>query len=147
MVKIAGGFGIIADLYPSIKVLQFISGAKLEKLHQVSDQILEHILDEHKERKKTKIGLGEDVQQEDLVEVFLRLQQDGDHEFSLTDSNIKAVIWDIFSAGSETSSATVEWIMAELLKNPRVMKKAQVEVRQVFDDREILWLMKLTFMN
>ncbi|TXG54659.1 hypothetical protein EZV62_019915 [Acer yangbiense] len=136
MVKIAGGFGVIADLYPSIKVLQFISGAKLEKLHQVSDQILEHILDEHKERKKTKIGLGEEVQQEDLVDVFLRLQQDGDHEFSLTDSNIKAVIWDIFSAGSETSSATVGWIMAELLKNPRVMKKAQAEVRQVFDGRE-----------
>ncbi|KAK1566506.1 hypothetical protein Q3G72_000883 [Acer saccharum] len=41
------------------------------------------------------------------------------------------------SAGSETSSATVEWIMAELLKNPGVMKKAQAEVRQVFDGREI----------
>ncbi|KAL5802297.1 hypothetical protein ACOSQ4_030602 [Xanthoceras sorbifolium] len=93
MVKIAGGFGI-ADLYPSIKVLQLICGAKpkLEKVHQVSGQILENIIHEHKKRTKTtKTGLGE--AQEDIVDVFLRLQQDGDHGFSLTDSNIKAVIW------------------------------------------------------
>ncbi|KAL5737452.1 hypothetical protein ACOSP7_030213 [Xanthoceras sorbifolium] len=65
---------------------------KLEKLHQESDQILGNIIHEHKKRTKTtKTGLGE--AQEDLVDVFLRLQQDGDHGFSLTDSNIKAVIW------------------------------------------------------
>ncbi|KAL5737449.1 hypothetical protein ACOSP7_030210 [Xanthoceras sorbifolium] len=91
MVKIAGGFGI-ADLYPSIKVLQLICGArpKLEKLHQESVQILENIIHEHKKRTETtKTGLGE--AQEDLVDVFLRLQQDANY---LTDSNIKAVIWD-----------------------------------------------------
>ena len=37
----------------------------------------------------------------------------------------------MFTAGSETSSMTVEWAMAELMKHPRVLKKAQKEVRQV----------------
>ena len=34
-------------------------------------------------------------------------------------------------AGTETSSTVLEWLMAELIKNPRVMKRAQEEVRRV----------------
>ncbi|PQP92741.1 premnaspirodiene oxygenase [Prunus yedoensis var. nudiflora] len=39
------------------------------------------------------------------------------------------------SAGSETSATTIEWAMSELLKNPRVMEKAQLEVRQVCEGK------------
>lgn len=42
------------------------------------------------------------------------------------------VLQDIFVAGSDTSSAVIEWVMVEMLRNPRVMIKAQTEVRQVF---------------
>lgn len=40
---------------------------------------------------------------------------------------------DIFSAGSDTSSTIMIWVMSELVKNPRVMEKVQIEVRRVFD--------------
>ncbi|KAJ6724355.1 CYTOCHROME P450 71D10 [Salix viminalis] len=40
----------------------------------------------------------------------------------------------MFSGGGDTSSTALEWAMSELIKNPRVMEKAQKEVRQVFDD-------------
>lgn len=36
---------------------------------------------------------------------------------------------DMFIAGTGTSSLTIEWAMSELLKNPRVMKKLQVELK------------------
>ncbi|KAL5737436.1 hypothetical protein ACOSP7_030197 [Xanthoceras sorbifolium] len=135
VVGLASGFSI-ADMYPSVGMLEVITGmkSKAEKLHQRRDRILEDILNEHRERKQnTKTGQRE--ADEYLVDVFLRLQKDGDLDFPLTNNNIKAVIWDIFSAGSDTSSTAVEWAMSEMLKNPRVMKKAQAEVRRVFDGR------------
>ena len=38
----------------------------------------------------------------------------------------------MFSAGTETSASIIDWAMAELIRNPIVMKKAQDEVREVF---------------
>ena len=40
------------------------------------------------------------------------------------------VIQDLFNGGSETTATTLKWIMAELVRNPRVMQKAQDEVRR-----------------
>jgi len=46
----------------------------------------------------------------------------------------------VFSAGSETSSTTLDWAMCELLKNPKIMEKAQEEVRRVlkFQDKGVV---------
>ena len=38
----------------------------------------------------------------------------------------------IFLGGTDTGAATVTWAMTALMKNPRVMKKAQEEVRNTF---------------
>jgi cytochrome P450 len=37
----------------------------------------------------------------------------------------------MFVGGTETTSTTLEWLMAELIKNPNIMKKTQEEVRRV----------------
>lgn len=37
----------------------------------------------------------------------------------------------MLAAGNDTTSVALEWTMAELLRNPRVMKKAQEEIRGV----------------
>ncbi|XP_061373405.1 cytochrome P450 71D11-like [Gastrolobium bilobum] len=134
LVKVAAGFGI-GDLFPSAKWPQLVSGLKpkLERLHQQIDQILENIINEHKEAKSIA-KQGQVEKEEDLLDVLLKFQ-DGNgsnQDISLTNNNVKAIILNIFGAGGETSATTIDWAMAEMARDPRVMKKAQAEVREVF---------------
>ncbi|XVE80778.1 hypothetical protein DITRI_Ditri15bG0007600 [Diplodiscus trichospermus] len=132
--KLSGRF-TIADMYPSVRMLELISGRpKFEKLHKEADRMLEDIIAEHKERRKT-IGDGNGEEVKDLVDILLDLQESGELDIPLSADNVKAIILDMLSAGSETSSVTVEWTISELLLNPRIMEKAQNEVRQVFNGR------------
>ncbi|XVF77128.1 hypothetical protein PTKIN_Ptkin14bG0015800 [Pterospermum kingtungense] len=122
VVKLLGGF-CLADMYPSCEVLKHISGIriKLKKLHHVSEKILDNIINEHKEkRNRTKECNEQGGADLDLVDVLLKLQNQGDLEFPLTNDNIKAVI----QSGA----------MSEMLKNPELMNKAQTEVRLVFGE-------------
>ncbi|KAJ1410775.1 Cytochrome P450, partial [Sesbania bispinosa] len=80
----------IADLYPSIRVLQWMSTskAKMVKLQRELDRLLQEIIDDHKNKKSSNHGDAG----EDLVDVLLKFQQENDSEYPLTDDNIKAVI-------------------------------------------------------
>ena len=42
---------------------------------------------------------------------------------------------DMFLGGTDNNSTTMEWAMAELVKNPNLMKKAQEEVRRVVGNK------------
>ena len=49
--------------------------------------------------------------------------------------NHPVFLQDVFGGGGETSSTTTVWAMAEMIKNPAVMKKAQAEVRAIYGKR------------
>ncbi|OWM85817.1 hypothetical protein CDL15_Pgr012067 [Punica granatum] len=129
---LARGFDI-SDIFPSCAFLHSISGTrrKLERLHLESDNIIENIITEHREAQGKMTPKGE--ASEDLIDVLLKFEKCDDQGFSLSTSNIKAVIFDVFSGGGETSATTVDWAMAEMIKKPRILEKAQAEVRRVFD--------------
>ena len=44
----------------------------------------------------------------------------------------------MFTGGTETTATTIEWTMAELVRNPSIMKKAQDEVRRVIGNKSKL---------
>ncbi|WCJ37101.1 cytochrome P450 family 71 subfamily B polypeptide 23 [Euphorbia peplus] len=116
------------DLFPSLKFIQYINGEKsrMARVQKEMDKMLEQIIKEHKVQYK----FGDN----NLLQVLLDQQQNGDLELPLTNEIIKANIMEIFFGGSHTSSKTVEWAMSELMKNPESMTKAQAEVRQVFGE-------------
>ncbi|XP_065874442.1 tryptamine 5-hydroxylase-like [Euphorbia lathyris] len=118
----------LGDFYPEWEWVNSASGYKkrleknLEDLREVCDEIVE----EHLEKKKKKKD-----EKEDFVDVLLRVQAREDLEVPITDDNLKALVLDMFVAGTDTSSATLEWTLTELARHPAVMKKAQQEVRNI----------------
>jgi cytochrome P450 len=46
------------------------------------------------------------------------------------------IFQDVFVAGTDASSITIEWAMSEMMKNPRVREKAQAELRQIFSGKK-----------
>ncbi|KAL6882547.1 hypothetical protein ACP4OV_011237 [Aristida adscensionis] len=50
----------------------------------------------------------------------------------------KAFLMDMFIAGTDTSAATLEWTMTELVRHPDILAKAQHEVRSAVPGRDMV---------
>ncbi|CAN0923815.1 Desmethyl-deoxy-podophyllotoxin synthase [Linum grandiflorum] len=119
----------------ALEFLQGITGVKnkLLRLRNGLDRIFDKIIKEHKEKLINRRS-----RSRYLMDVMLRIQGSGGLKCPITSTNIKAVLVDLFIAGTDTSSTTVEWAMSEMMKNPEVMKKAQEEVRKAGKEKETI---------
>lgn len=132
-IAMAGGFEL-ADLFPSSKLLNFLcwNKYKLLRMRREVDVILDAIVEERELGKKTAPG------GEDILDVLLRIKSNNALEFPITNANIKGIIYDLFSGGTDTSSTVMDWAMAELMRNPNVMRKLQNEVREAFKGKKVI---------
>ncbi|CAN1224286.1 Premnaspirodiene oxygenase [Linum perenne] len=136
MEKIADVMGglKISDLFPSLKWLPVMNGYKgqLMEIHRQVDGMLDYIISVYKERRTRSTDNKDD--DDDLVDVLLNLEESGHLGFTLTLDHVKAVTLEIFLAGVETTAISMDWTMAELMRNPRVMQKVQKEKRTVDEE-------------
>ncbi|CAL5004615.1 unnamed protein product [Urochloa decumbens] len=97
--------------------------------HERWDDLLETIIRDHETRNSSmQMHPRNDDQaaESDFIDVLLSLQQD----YGITRDHIKAILVDMFGAGTDTSSLVLGFAMAELIRNPRHMTKLQGEVRR-----------------
>ncbi|KAL4566476.1 hypothetical protein LXL04_030591 [Taraxacum kok-saghyz] len=126
MMVLAGEFNL-GDFIPVLDWfdLQGIT-KKMKNLHARFDSFLNTILEEH------RTGSGGASGHVDLLSTLISLKDDADGEGGkLTDIEIKALLLNLFAAGTDTSSSTVEWAIAELIRHPQLLKQAQKEMDTV----------------
>ncbi|CAN6216193.1 unnamed protein product [Urochloa humidicola] len=126
MVKMVAKMSL-PDLFPSSRLAMLVSRmpGKMKRQRQELVAFIDNIVREHEENRAVAGNGGK----EDLLDVLLRIQREGDLQVPITTDNIKSVIGDMLGTGSETVATVLQWIMAELMRNPRVMQKVQDEVR------------------
>nr|XP_043630876.1 costunolide synthase-like [Erigeron canadensis] len=134
IVKALSAFNL-ASYFPTMQFLKVILGKKSKwlKRQKQLDTILEDILKEHQNRPSSN-----NDDQEDLVDVLLRVQKTGHLDLPITKDNIKGVILDMLIAGTSTSAMVLEWAMCELMRNPEMMKKVQAELRDTVKGNTIV---------
>ncbi|KAL4568675.1 hypothetical protein LXL04_024290 [Taraxacum kok-saghyz] len=74
--------------------------------------------------------------QDDLLDVCLKINLENPDEINRT--HIKSLFLDLFVAGTDTTSNSLEWAMAELLCNPHIMTKAKKELEEVVGKAKII---------
>ncbi|GMN66764.1 hypothetical protein TIFTF001_035827 [Ficus carica] len=124
----------VGDFLPSLRWVDNLTGliGRLKKNFREIDTFFDEVVEEHKAVLEGGVG-GSNMK--DFVDILLRLQKNGMLDFELTQDNMKAILVDMFIGGSDTTSTALEWLMAELVRHPKVMKKAQEEVRRVVGNR------------
>ncbi|KAM0050280.1 putative geraniol 8-hydroxylase [Helianthus debilis subsp. tardiflorus] len=129
-----GGTPNLADFFPVLRPFD-PQGLRKQacyytgKLMAIFDQ---HISARIEARTKGLVDHGEGSSSKDLTDLLLDISQNEEASISIDD--IRSLLFDIFLAGTDTTSSTLEWAMAELIHNPEKMSKARSELMETLVD-------------
>ncbi|XP_057520209.1 cytochrome P450 98A2-like [Amaranthus tricolor] len=99
-----------------------LDNKKLSKLRAQRDALTKFIMEEH----RVSCQKSGETTQKHFIDVLLTLQE----EYELSDDTIISLLWDMMIMSVDAIATSVEWAMAELIKNPRIQKKIQNEMDQ-----------------
>nr|AAS48419.1 flavonoid 3'-hydroxylase [Allium cepa] len=95
---------------------------KMKDVHARFDSFLDKVIAEHRMVDNAH----------DLLSLLIRSKDDVDNDgVKLTNTDIKALLLNLFTAGTDTSSSTVEWALSEMIRHPDALKRAQRELDEV----------------
>ncbi|CAN6270159.1 unnamed protein product [Urochloa humidicola] len=119
----------VGDVIPWLNPLD-LQGyvGRTKRLSRIFDRFLEHVLDEHVERRWRE---GEGFVPKDMTDLLLQLADDPSMEVPIQRDGVKGFILDTLGAGTDTSAVTIEWALSELLKHPKALAMAAEELDRV----------------
>ncbi|GMP31569.1 hypothetical protein CsSME_00005727 [Camellia sinensis var. sinensis] len=87
-------------------------------------QLFGRLIDERLELRK----LRKTSEENDVLDILLDIIDQNSEDIDRI--HMEHLFLDVFAAGTDTTSSTVEWAMAELLRNPETLNRAKVELEQ-----------------
>ncbi|CAM8901143.1 unnamed protein product [Rhodiola kirilowii] len=128
---ILNGAFLIGDWIPWLAWLDLQGYVKRMKiLRGKFDKFFDFVIKDH--HQLARAGTGDHKERaKDMMDIILDLLDDSDIDVKLNIDSVKGFTLDLLSGGTDTSATTVEWAMAELMKNPEKIKKATQELDKV----------------
>ncbi|XP_072965718.1 cytochrome P450 736A117-like [Typha angustifolia] len=124
----------MGELNPWLGWIDWVSGLdkRVDKCSKELDNFLNKVVKDHIARAE-KYGSDDRAENtDDFVDVLLSINaKDKEATVTLSIDDIKAILLDVHTAGTDTSYSTMEWAMVELIKHPEEMRRVQEEVRRV----------------
>nr|AQY76214.1 cytochrome P450 [Thapsia garganica] len=121
----------ISDLFPWLRWLD-LQGLRRRTDRELKKamQIISGFVSERVKQRQHREGRA--TEHKDFLDVVLDYEGNGkDEPAKLSHHQITIFLMEMFIAGTETTSATIEWAMCELLRNPESMKKIKAELGKV----------------
>ncbi|KAK6778712.1 hypothetical protein RDI58_025430 [Solanum bulbocastanum] len=122
------GIANISDIFPFLRKFDLQSLRK--KMAQEMGKamgIMSMFLKEREEERKEGAE-----KRNDFLDVLLEFEGTGkDEPAKLSEHEIKIFVLELFLAGTETTSSSVEWALTELLRHPQAMDKVKTEISKV----------------
>ncbi|XP_075642297.1 geraniol 8-hydroxylase-like [Castanea sativa] len=118
----------ISDFFPGLARfdLQGIK-KKMDGLAKQFDRIFDVMINQR--LKIDKEGGSKDSK--DFLQFLLKWKDEGDSKTPMTMIHLKALLMDMAVGGTDTTSNTIEFAMAEIMNKPEVMRKTQQELEAV----------------
>ncbi|KAK7319657.1 hypothetical protein RJT34_04380 [Clitoria ternatea] len=123
----------IGDYIPWLDWLGYVNGfyGRAHRVAKLLDQFIDDVIQEHMRKSSGGDVDVDNEDQNDFVDVLLSIEMTNTIGFPIDRTVTKALILDMFAAGTDTTYTALEWTMSELLKHPSVMHRLQDEVRSV----------------
>ncbi|KAJ8570651.1 hypothetical protein K7X08_037623 [Anisodus acutangulus] len=115
------GIANVSDMFPFLRKFDLQSlRKKMARDMGKAMKIASMFLKEREEERKKGAEKGKD-----FLDVLLEFEGTGkDEPANLSEHEIKVFVLEMFLAGSETTSSSVEWALTELLRHPQAMDKS-----------------------
>ncbi|KAF5180212.1 Cytochrome p450 [Thalictrum thalictroides] len=74
----------------------------------------------------------------DFLDILLDTLENWESKIKLTRENIKAFMFELLIAGTDSSGIVVEWAMSELINHPNILQKAREEIDSVMGKNQLV---------
>ncbi|XP_073157760.1 5-OH-xanthotoxin synthase-like [Henckelia pumila] len=122
-----GGF-FVSDYLPWLSWVDKLSGmlSRLDKTFEEMDEFSQALIDKHLDSNYRDNMMNPN----NILDLLIKLKEQRICSIDLTWNHIKAVLYDIFVAGTDTSAVVIVLAMTALMKTPNTMKKLKTEIRE-----------------